>query len=79
MKAFEFYIAPQHVEVLDRGLLHRFLEVEVPDQPFPRKNSTEELKSRARGSLLKSAAPMAAVVLALSVGLLLGVQRLGAK
>jgi hypothetical protein len=64
---------------LNYGLWCRFLEVEVPDQPFPRKNSTKELKSRARGSLLKSAAPMAAVVVALSVGLWLGVQRLGAK
>jgi hypothetical protein len=61
------------------GLWRRFLAVEVPEQPFPRKNNRDAMKGRAGITLLKSATPMMTVVVAVSVVLWLGVQRLGAK
>jgi hypothetical protein len=59
-------------------LWRRFLEVEVPDQLFPRKNNTAQIK-RLKLALIMSAVPMAAAVVAVGVGVLIGVQRLGAK
>jgi hypothetical protein len=60
-------------------LWHRFLEVEVPEQPFPRKNSREEFKRNRRvGIVAKQAMPMV-VALAVACGLWLGVQRIRAK
>jgi hypothetical protein len=63
---------------LNYGLWCRFLEVEVPKQPFPRKNNREELKSRLTVILLKCFTPIA-VFVALGCGLWLGAQRLASK
>jgi hypothetical protein len=71
------YITTQFV-VLDHGLWHRFLEVEVPEQPFPRKNRREDVK-RNMSVMLFSLATPAIIVVAVGCGLWLGFQRFNAK
>jgi hypothetical protein len=77
-QSFELHIPTQFVEVLDHVSLHRFLEVEVPEQPFPRKNRREDVKRNMCVMLLNLATPTI-IVVAVGCGLWLGSQRFNAK